>query len=109
MSTGRPGLPNATLSTTFAVLRPTPGSATSSFIVLGISPPWRSTTARAIPSRLRDFALKKPVERIISCSSPSSAPASATASGKRSKSAGVTELIILSVLCAERIVATSSS
>ncbi|HEX2122545.1 MAG TPA: hypothetical protein VHL59_12975 [Thermoanaerobaculia bacterium] len=33
-------------STTFAVFRPTPGSAVSSSIVRGTSPPWRSTMAR---------------------------------------------------------------
>ena len=37
-STGRPGTPSAWPSTTFAVLRPTPGSFTSSSIVFGTSP-----------------------------------------------------------------------
>ena len=38
-STGRPGTPSAWPRTTFAVLRPTPGSSTSASIVSGISPP----------------------------------------------------------------------
>ena len=48
------GAPNATPSTTFAVFRPTPGSATSSSSVWGTSPPCTSTSARAEPDdRLR--------------------------------------------------------
>ena len=42
-------------STTFAVLRPTPGSVTSASIEAGTSPPCSATSARAIPMRLRDF------------------------------------------------------
>ena len=49
-----------TPSTTFAVLRPTPGSFTSSSIVRGTSPPCRSTSARASPTRLFDFCRKNP-------------------------------------------------
>ena len=75
----------------------------------GISPPWCSTTARAIPSN--DFALlwKNPVGRISASSTAGLAAASARACGNRSKSAGVTMLTRASVHCAERIVATSNS
>ena len=75
----------------------------------GISPPWRSTTAHAIPSS--DFALlrKNPVERISASSSAWSARARALGSGNRSNSDGVTVFTRASVHCAERIVATRSS
>ncbi len=52
VSTGRPGRSSATLRSTLAVLRPTPGMVTRSSIALGTSPPKRSTTAVAIPIRL---------------------------------------------------------
>ena len=44
-----------------AVLRPTPGSLTSSSIVCGISPPCRSTTAADMPRRLFVLLRKNPV------------------------------------------------
>ena len=50
---------NAWPNTTFAVLRPTPGSFVSASIEAGISPPCWSITAVAMPSRLRVFILKK--------------------------------------------------
>ena len=40
-----PGVSKASPSTTFAVLRPTPGSVTRSSSVFGTSPPNRSTMA----------------------------------------------------------------
>ncbi len=95
--------------TTFAVLRPTPGSAWSSAIVRGTSPPCFSTSALAIPRRDLAFALKKPVERMTSSRAPGGAAASDAASGKRLKTSGVTMFTRASVHCAERIVATRSS
>ena len=62
VSTTTPSLfPNQVPSTTFAVLRPTPGSWTSSSMVSGTLPPWRSKSACAIP--MIDFVLlrKNPV------------------------------------------------
>ena len=44
-STGSPGTPSAWPSTTFAVLRPTPGSSTSASMLAGTCPPCRSTSA----------------------------------------------------------------
>ncbi len=44
VSTGRPGRSKATLRTTLAVLRPTPGRVTRSAMAEGTSPPKRSTT-----------------------------------------------------------------
>src|SRR5881409_1403847 len=48
---------------TFAVLRPTPGSAVSSSIVCGTSPPCRSTSACAIPMIDLVLLRKKPVDK----------------------------------------------
>ena len=60
VSTGRPGSPIATLRTTLAVLRPTPGRVTRSSIGSGTDPSKRSTTARAIPIRLRGLGPEEP-------------------------------------------------
>ena len=83
-------MPNTVPSTTLAVLRPTPGSCTRLSKSRGISPWWRSTTARAIPSKERALLLKNPVLRITSISGSGSACASAAASGQRRNSSGVT-------------------
>ena len=53
--------------------RPTPGNAVSDSRSCGITPPWSSATFLAIASRFRDFARKKPVDRISDSSSPWSA------------------------------------
>ncbi len=81
MSTGRPGSPKSTLRTTLPVLRPTPGTVTRSASSVGTWPPNRSTSAGAIPMRLRVLARKNPVERMISSTFSGSARASAAASG----------------------------
>src|SRR5438094_8221368 len=60
-------LPNHVPSTTFAVFRPTPGSWTSCSIVSGTAPPWRSTSACAIPMIDLVLLRKNPV-LWISCS-----------------------------------------
>ena len=78
---GKPGTPSACPRTTLAVLRPTPGSATSASIVRGTSPPCVSTTSVAMPRSERDFARKNPVDWICGSSSPVVARASARASG----------------------------
>ena len=67
-STGRPGTPSACPSTTFAVLRPTPGSSTSASMLAGTSPPCVATSACAMPMSAFDFARKKPVEWICGSS-----------------------------------------
>ena len=69
VSTGRPGRSKATLRTTLAVLRPTPGRAVNSRMEAGTSPPWWRTSRSAMPMRLRALAWKKPVEWMISSSS----------------------------------------
>src|SRR3989449_6619881 len=60
-------LPNQVPSTTFAVLRPTPGSWTSCSMVSGTVPPWRSISACAIPMMDLVLLRKNPV-LWISCS-----------------------------------------
>jgi hypothetical protein len=100
--------PNALPRMTFAVLRPTPGSADSSASVRGTSPPWSAISPRANPMTLRALFRKKPVERTTSSTSSWAAPASASASGYRAKSTGVTMLTRSSVVWADRIVATPS-
>jgi hypothetical protein len=47
---------NAWPETTFAVLRPIPGSGTRAAMLRGTSPPWRSTRPVAKPVMLRAFA-----------------------------------------------------
>jgi hypothetical protein len=103
------GAPKAFPRTTFAVFRPTPGSALSSAIVRGTSPPCCVTIAFAAPRIERPLALKNPVDRISRSIAPAGAAASAAASGNRAKSAGVTWLTRSSVHWAERIVETRSS
>ena len=61
-----------------------------------------------MPSRFFAFIRKKPLEWIIFSSSAGSAPASARAFGYFLNSAGVIVLIVRSVDCADRIVATTS-
>jgi hypothetical protein len=65
---------------TFAVFRPTPGSAASASMVAGTSPPWSATTPRANPMMLLALFRKNPVERMISSTSSWRAAASACAS-----------------------------
>ena len=59
--------PNQVPRTTFAVLRPTPGSRVSSSIVSGTWPPCRSTSAWAMP-RMDLVLLRKNPVLWISCS-----------------------------------------
>src|SRR5439155_21952872 len=76
VSTTKPSsFPKALPRMTLAVLRPTPGRRTSSSIVSGTLPPCSAAIAAPARRRLRAFALKKPVERIASSSSPAGARA----------------------------------
>src|SRR5918996_143018 len=109
VSTGRPGSPMATLRTTLPVLRPTPGRVTRSDSLRGTSPPNRSTRAVAMPMRLRVLFRKKPVDWMICSSSAGSAAARSSGRGYLPNTDGVTMLTRSSVVCADRIVATSSS
>ena len=75
---------------------------------VGTSPPNRSTTAVAMPTRLRVLARKKPVGRMSSSTSSTGAAASEAASGNRANSAGVVLLTRSSVHWADRMVAARS-
>ena len=81
VSTVMPGMPNALPSTTFAVLRPTPGSSTRSLSRGGTSPPCRSTSAALSLSSDSVLARKKPSGPMIASSFSRSAAAIARASG----------------------------
>ena len=61
VSTVIPGIPKALPSTTFAVLRPTPGSVTRSLSRFGTWPSKRSTRAAPSLIKVSDLARKKPV------------------------------------------------
>lgn len=55
VSTGMAGMPKAAISTTEAVFLPTPGSAQSSSMVWGTSPPCRSVMMRQAYTIFSDF------------------------------------------------------
>jgi len=78
---GSPGTPSACPSTTFAVLRPTPGSFVSASMSAGTSPRCSRIRICAIVTSAFDFCRKKPVERICGSSSSGVAAASAFAFG----------------------------
>ena len=78
-------------------------------MVLGISPPNSPSTFCAAPIRALDLLLKKPVERISWPNSAWLACAKSETVGYFLNKPGVTSLTRLSVHCADRMVATSSS
>src|SRR6184192_3525784 len=100
---------NQVPSTTFAVLRPTPGSRTRASMVSGTSPPWRSSSAWAIPMMDLVLLRKNPVLWISCSSTAGSALAKSRAERYFANRAGVTMLTRASVDWADRMVATSSS
>ncbi len=92
VSTGNPGIPKPTPRMAFAPFRPIPGNLRSSSIVLGTSPPWRSTNARLAPMIVRALVRKNP--RGLMSASTASGPARASdiAVGKRRNKRGVIRL-----------------
>ncbi len=104
-----PGMPNALPSTTLAVLRPTPGRVTRSSSFAGTSPPNRSRSAAARPITDLVLARKNPVGLRISSTSSGLAAASSSGPGYLANSAGVVMFTRLSVVCADKTVATRSS
>src|SRR5579875_575399 len=108
VSTVIPGMPYALPSTTFAVLRPTPGSVTISSRVRGTSPPNRSRSAAASPITDLVFARKNPVGLRISSTSAGFAAARSSGAGYLANNAGVIMFTRLSVVCADSTVATKS-
>ena len=107
VSTAMAALFQTTASITLAVLRPTPGSLIRLSMSEGSSPPKSSSIIRAALMMARVLLLGKVTLLMYSYTSSSPAAASDAGSGKRSKSAGVTMLMRLSVHCAERITAKS--
>ena len=79
VSTAIVGSPNAVLRTTFAVLRPTPGSASSASRVRGTSPPCCSTRMRHSRDHVLRLGVVEP-DRLMYALSPSS-PSSRIACG----------------------------
>src|SRR5699024_3014123 len=108
VSTVMPGTPKALPSTTLAVLRPTPGSFTSSARVRGTSPSCSVTSCWPSLSRVSVLARKNPVGRISSSSSARSAATRCCGVGYRGNSVAVTAFTRLSVDWADRTVATSN-
>ena len=64
VSTAIVSSPNAVLSTTFAVLRPTPGRASSASRSRGTSPPYCSTRMRQVAMTFFALVLNRPIEEM---------------------------------------------
>jgi hypothetical protein len=108
VSTGNAGSPNACTRTTLAVLCPTPGSVSSASSSTGTRPPCSLTSRFASDERLRAFCGASPQLRIRRSTLATGRRASASGSGARAKSAGVTWFTRTSVHCAESTTETSS-
>ena len=107
VSTAIVGSPKAMLSTTFAVLRPTPGSASSASRVRGTSPACSSTSF--FDKATTFFALVRKRPMVFTSSRTRSSPNAAIFCGvsAAANSAGVALLTPASVACAESTTATS--
>ena len=99
---------NALPKTTLAVLRATPGRASSSSIAWGTSPWYFSTNTLQAAWIFLALLLWKFILLIVWLSSIGSALAKSWAVWYFLKSSGVTRLTVLSVACAERIVVISN-
>src|SRR5690554_5877474 len=109
VSTAMVGSPKAVLSTTLAVLRPTPGRASSAPRSRGTSPPCRSTRIRQVAITFLALVLNRPMVEMwrLSASSPRSRIACGVlATGYRRRVALLTPT---SVACADSRTAISSS
>src|SRR5262249_9864596 len=97
-----------TLSTTFAVLRPTPGSASSASREGGTAPPCSSTSLR--DSAMTFFALVRNRPIVLMYARTRSSPSAAILAGvsAAANKAGVALLTPASVACAESTTAISS-
>ena len=107
VSTAIAGSRNQVLSTTFAVLRPTPGRLSSAARDDGTSPPNRSTRIAESFITCRALLRKSPMVRM--CSISRSSPSASIFAGVSAtlKSASVARLTPLSVACADSATATS--
>ena len=108
VSTAMVGSPNAMLSTTLAVLRPTPGSASSASRERGTSPPCSAISF--CESATTFFALVRNRPMVLIRSRTLSSPSATIFSGvgPAANSAGVALLTPASVACADSTTATSS-
>ena len=108
VSTAITGSPNTVLSTTLAVLRPTPGRASSAARSCGTSPPWRSSSWRDSATMFLALLRNRPM--VLMCSATPSSPRVIIASGvgAAANSLRVARFTLLSVACAESTTATSS-
>lgn len=102
VSTGKAGFPKAWVSTTEAVLWPTPGRASSSSSVLGTFPLWWAI--RSLESCTIAFAFVGPSPHVLMMCSTFFGVSCAIFCGvsASAKRAGVTRLTRASVHCAER-------
>ena len=109
VSTAIVGSPKATLSTTFAVLRPTPGSASSASRLRGTCPPWRSISSRQVSNRFFALVRNRPMVRMYSVSA--GRPRARTLAGvfATTNRRRVALFTPTSVACAESSTAASSS
>ena len=108
VSTAMVGSPKAMLSTTFAVLRPTPGSASSASRVRGTSPPCSATSFCDSATTFFALVRKRPMVLIRSCTRASPSAAILAGVSAAANSAGVALLTPASVACADSTTATSS-
>ena len=101
--------PNAVFRTTFAVLRPTPGSASKASRVLGTSPPCCVTNAWHVAMMFFALLLNRPMVLMkgVRPATPNASMAAGVWAARNS--AGVALLTPLSVACADRITAINSS
>ena len=108
VSTAIAGSLNQVLSTTLAVLRPTPGRLCSAAREAGTSPPKRSTRIAESFITCRALLLKRPM--VLMCAISPASPSASIFCGVSAtwNSASVARFTPLSVACAERATATSS-
>ena len=108
VSTAMVGSPKAVLSTTLAVLRPTPGSVSSASRVRGTSPPYSATSFRDSATRFFALVRKRPMVRMMSVIAGSPSATIFSGVSALANSAGVALLTPASVACADSTTATSS-
>ena len=110
VSTAMVGWPKAVLSTTFAVLRPTPGRASSASRFCGTSPPCFSSRISERATTFFALLRNRPM-RLMYSSTPATPSLTivVAAHAATSNSPAVARLTDLSVAWAESTTATSSS
>ena len=107
VSTAMVASPKATFITTFAVLRPTPGSASSSAWVCGTWPPWRSSSRWLSAITFLALVRNRPI--VLMCSISFFSPNATISAGvlMSLNNGPVARLTPTSVACADSTTATS--